>query len=291
MQKFLYITDPHYGSKPLSRKDNYNKSILGKLEATFKLARKIKAVLLIGGDLFDKPNINFFDLIFLVELLKRYPDVRVVVNRGNPGHDGHKENSPLTLLEQSGLIETSDKNDFIDFAGVRVIMAPNSVEPDSRDIYINKHVQNILMTHHLLVDSPTIYDHYLMEDFVTDCEIVLCADYHPYQGIIKYNETVFVAPGSIARRKLTKDNVDKTIYAVEINDFDIKLHKIPFTKDVWVDKSEKSIAMSEMDVEEFREELDSFDCEMNLESAWDVFVVKNNISDDISKYIKGRLFK
>lgn len=291
MIPIVYCTDIHYGAQPLCRKDNYNLAIIRKLDFCLKLARKQSAILLIGGDLFDKPNQQYYDLILLIDLFRRYKDVRVIVNRGNASHDGHYENSPLTLLAQSNIIETSDNRDYIDIGELRIIFAPNSVDPMSRDEFISDHHENYLMTHHLIVEEAAIYDHFLMEDFKTECSLVFCADYHPYQGILNYNDTIFVAPGSIARRKSTKDNLEKIPRCVLLTDRGIKLVDIPYEQDVWVEKTNKEkVEETEFDMSDFTNELQSVTDEGTLEGAWEVFAKQNEISDEVSQYIKKRLF-
>lgn len=293
MQPLVYCTDIHYGAQPLCRKDNYNRAILAKLECCLKLAKQHSAVLLIGGDLFDKPNQNYYDLILLIDLFQRYKGVRVIVNRGNPSHDGFYENSPLTLLQQSNIVETSDNRNYVDIGEIRLIFAPNSDDPMSKDQHISKHHENYLMTHHLIVEKAAIYKHILIEDFITECDIVFCADYHPYQGLINSNGTIFVAPGSIARRKLTKDNLEKAPMCYLLTDTGIKGIEIPYDKDVWVEKSEKEkekIEATELDMGNFTNEMKSGEDSLTLEAAWETFAQKNHIEGEVYEYISKRIF-
>ena len=291
MQPLVYCTDIHYGANPLGRKYNYNQAILNKLEYCLKVAKKNNAILLIGGDLFDKPNQNFYDLILLMSLFKKYSTVRVIVNRGNPSHDGFIENSPLTLFEHSNILETSDNRDYIDIGDLRIIFAPNADDPMSKDKHISKHQQNYLITHHLIVDKATIYHHILMDDFVTDCDIVFCADYHPFQGLLKRNGTLFVAPGSIARRKYTKDNIEKEPICYLILDNDIKEIKIKYDKDVWVDKKDtEKIDETELDMHGFYNEFTLAETDLSLESAWKRFAKDKNIENSVYEYISKRIF-
>jgi len=291
IQPILYCTDIHYGAKPVSRKDDYNLAILRKFEYCLKMAKKFEAVLLVGGDLFDRPTQQYYDIIRLVDVLKRYPMVRIIVNRGNQSHDGHPENSPLTLLNQTGLIETSDDRDYVDLAGVRIIFAPNSEDPMSKDCHINKHSENYLMTHHMIVDKPLVFDYFLMEDFVTECSLVFCADYHPSQGIQKVNNIVFVAPGSIARRKMTKDNVEKEPSCVLLTDTGFKVIKIPYEKDVWVEKIDKEkLQETEVDMGDIQDQLSSAEETLSLETAWQQYAIKQKLDSEVVTYINKRLF-
>ena len=85
MFRAIYFTDTHYGCRPLTRKDNYNESILKKLEWIFNFAKKNNCIVLHGGDLFDKPNISLTDLIPLVNLFRKYNDLQIYSIRGNEG--------------------------------------------------------------------------------------------------------------------------------------------------------------------------------------------------------------
>lgn len=291
MIPIVYCTDIHYGAAPVSRKDDYNKVILKKVEFCLKLAKQQAALLLIGGDLFDKPQQRFYDLIPLLLMFRKYNTVRVIVNRGNPSHDGLRENSPLTLLEHANVLETSDNRDYVDIGSLRIIFAPNSVNPMSRDVFISDHHENYLMTHHLIVNTATVYDHIIMEDFHTDCSLVFCADYHPYQGILKYNDTIFVAPGSIARRKATKDNIEKVPRCVLLTDNDIKMVDVPFEQDVWVEQVDvEKVEKTELDITAFTNELIFDDDLPSLEQAWGKFVKEHSVTEEIDTYIKSRLF-
>lgn len=243
MDKFLYFTDFHYGSNPVSRKDNYNESLLSKLTFILKLARKNDFTVLNGGDLFDKPNIKMTDMLALMSILSDYSDVRIISLRGNNNHDGHIEQSPLRLLEISGLIETSDGKEYIDFPETRIHFADNNTEPNNSIKEYADGKLNILMTHHIIVEKPTLYNHILISDLKTKADIVLIADYHPRQGIITREDgKVFVSPGACARRKHTAHEINRIPKCVYIkSDGKLKEIDIPVNNDIWsnIDKIEE----------------------------------------------------
>jgi len=255
MDKFLYFTDLHYGSNPVSRKDNYNESLLSKLIFILKLARKNKCVVLHGGDLFDKPNIKMTDMLRLMSIFKDYSDVRFISLRGNNNHDGHLEQSPLRLLELAGLIETSDDLNFIEFPNTRIHFADNNTDPNimMEPNFTDK--LNILMTHHIIVEKPTIYKHFLISELKTDADIVLIADYHPYQGIIEREDGVtFVSPGATARRKHTKHEINRVPKCIFIkSDGKLKEIDFPVQHDIWANP-DKIEEISKVDT---REEVES----------------------------------
>lgn len=236
MAKFVYFTDFHYGSNPVSRKDNYNKSLLNKLEFVLKYAKKHNLTVLHGGDLFDKPIIPMNILLDLISMLLKYKDVRFISLRGNNNHDGHIEHSPLRLLDETSVIETSDYKDYIDFDDCRIIFADNNTDPNTRDEHLSKSKYNILMTHHIIVENPTIYNHHLISELKTKANLVLIADYHPKQGIITRDDgVIFVSPGAMARRKRTKHEINRVPNCVFIDTETEKIEMIdvPVEHDIW----------------------------------------------------------
>lgn len=291
MRKILYLTDIHYGCTPITRKDDYNASILGKLAYAFAYARKHNLIVVIGGDLFDRPHQSIITLIPLIHLLRQYSDLTIICNRGNPTHDGHMHSSPLTLLEETDLLITSDNKDFMDIDGFRLIFAPNSGMPDDKDRFLSDTLINCLITHHLIVDKPVIYDHYLMEELTIGAEFVFCADYHPYQGVKVYNDTTFIAPGSIARRKRTKDNINKTVRMVVFDGKKVKEVIIPCEKDIWMEKDETKLETAvEININDFKMEMEKVLDDVSLETTFKSFCDKADISKEVYEYMKKRMF-
>jgi len=238
-QKFIYITDVHFGATPVSRKAGYNEQILAKVEWILKLAKKNKCVVLNGGDFFDKPKVAVFNLIQVLKLFRQYSDVEFYSIRGNPGHDSFEESSPLTIMEMCGFFKLTDTHK--DFGDVRVIFKDHGVE-DAED-HVDASKINIMMTHETIVKDPIIFEHTLIDNFKTKAQLVTVAHYHPYQGImVNSNGTKFVAPGAIARRKKVSHDIDREIKCVYINVNDQKeiLCKeiiVPSVKDVWTEKT------------------------------------------------------
>lgn len=297
MDKFLYFTDFHYGSNPVSRKDNYNESLLSKLTFVLKLARKNGCTILNGGDLFDKPNIKMTDMLALMSILNDFSDVRFISLRGNNNHDGHIEQSPLRLLELSGLIETSDGKEYVDFPESRIHFADNNTNPnDSIKEYADGKL-NILMTHHILVQNATIYDHYLISELKTKADMILIADYHPRQGIITREDgKVFISPGACARRKHTAHEINRVPKCVYIkSDGKIKELDIPVSHDIWsnVDKIEEvSKVDSRTEVETMMELIDEdgmFD--INIEGMIQAFAKTVKLNEETLDYILNEFKK
>lgn len=292
MDRFIYITDDHYGAKPVSRKDNYNKSILNKIEYALKVASKNKCILLNGGDLFDKPNITMDRFIDLLLLFEKYSDVKIISIRGNPTHDGPPEASPLTML---GLfmsnITISDGKDFLDLPKTRLIFADNAKDPTVCDQFLSTDKTNILMTHHIIVKDPVIYKHYLINDFPTNADYVLLADYHPEQGVIQRGKTTFVSTGAIARRKNTSHDIDRIPKFAYLSEKGVVLKEIPCEKDVFIEKivdDTEEVDVLE-NVKQMVELMDTNIMSENLINAIDIFAQKVKLSDSVLKFVKERL--
>jgi predicted phosphodiesterase len=296
MKKFIYITDAHYGANPITRKDNYSESILAKLEYCLKLGQKHEAIIIHGGDLFDTPKTSITDLLKIFELFARYKDVKFITICGNESHDGHLDNSPLALLKKSNLIQVSSDMDYMDIEDVRLIFANNNDNPMGKEKFISPDKFNILMTHCILVKEPVVYDHILIEDFQTNADVVTIADYHPYQGAIEREDgVVFLAPGSLSRRKRTSHNIDRIPKGFFFNSSgNFKEFKIPCKMDIWVTKNverENIFDGIREEVEKMRDEIDLETKSMSLESALEMYFKQSKAPQLIFDFIKERLAK
>lgn len=301
--RFIYFTDVHYGANPVCRKDDYNESILNKLKYIIDYACEHEISLFVcGGDLFDRPHQNYSQLIDLLYVIK-FSGIKWIINRGNPTHDGIVENSPLTLFaSMDSNIITSDDKHSCELEYSRFIFCPNSVDVDKfipENVLYDTH--NFILTHHILVDKPVPYKHYLCKDFAEkinfDC-VVFIADYHPKQGEIVYtnsngNTIRFISPGSICRRKYTKDNIEKIPQFVvfDTDSGECEFVDIPCEKDVWNIREETEIAETEFDIDTFRENINDFQTEMNLESSWNKYCELNNVNVEICNFIIDKIKK
>lgn len=299
--KFIYVTDIHYGATPVCRKDNYNQSILNKLKQVFDYSDNNDInTIVIGGDLFDRPHQPYCDIIPLFKLFTEQinrRNTRFIINRGNPSHDGVRENSPLTLLESMNPenIILSDENKFVDIDSKdgysRFIFAPNSVDLNTYDItpYIEKDsiYTNILLTHHILVKEIVPYKHILWKDFAdkykrSNLDAVFIADYHPFQHCDFINDILFISTGSLCRRKYTKDNIDKIprFCVYNTTSYNTEYVNVDVDTDIWNIPEDENVAESELDMEQFKNNISDFQEDMNLESMWSKFVSMNQHNFD-----------
>jgi exonuclease SbcD len=292
----IYLTDVHFGASPATRKDNYNESILSKLEYCFKLASKNDAHIICGGDMFDTPKLKYLDLIPLAKLFQEYKDfVKFYCIQGNEGHDGLPETSPLTFFKMAGLVEPSEGYEDID--GVRLIFAGHGTDLEYSDDLYDPGKVNILMTHTTLVTEPTIFEHILMKDFRTKCQLVTVGHYHGEQGIVAREDGVtFIAPGAVTRRKKTKENVGRIpkacFISVEDGKIKTKLFSIPCNQDIWVDKTELEVSDEvyydslKKEVVNLKSLVDTTDIVgLSLEESMKLYADKVKVSEDVLSYI------
>lgn len=232
------MTDIHYGASPVNRIDDYNQSILSKIEHVFKLARKHSCYVLIGGDLFDSPKIKIIDLTKIFDLFAKYRDLKIFCLRGNEGHDGLRGSSPLDLLQTSGLIQEQFDSYDTD-SGVRLIFCDHGKDLFKMDGYFNPNKFNVMLTHTSIVRESVIFDHIMADDIKIKSQMILVAHYHPYQGIFKNRHgNIFLAPGALARRKKTKHDLERSPKCVYFAIVQGKLSgmkeiAIPCNKNVW----------------------------------------------------------
>ena len=295
--KFIYITDIHYAAYPANRKDNYNESILGKLEHVLKIAAKNNCTVLIGGDLFDVPKVKYIDMIAIMRLFKKYNTVTVFCIHGNEGHDGLVESSPLTFMKMSGLI--MDNEGFVDYSHqCRIIFGGHGTDLKKANLLCHKDKYNILMTHTTLVQEPVIFDHILIEDFFTHADMVTIGHFHPEQGIIERQDHVrFVAPGSLSRRKKTRENVGRTPKMVYFSITDrkldhIKMLTIPCGQNVWTEKSQLEVSEEifydsiRSEVVDMKSLIDTTDVvSLTLEETMRKYAESKNINPNVLEFV------
>jgi DNA repair exonuclease SbcCD nuclease subunit len=294
---YIYFNDLHYGATPNCRKDDYNSAILKKLEYVLKLARKNDCVVLFGGDFFDTPKIKYLDLSPLIKVLTNYMDVKIYAVHGNEGHDGLVDSSPLTIFKMLGMIKMKD---FVDFEHSRVLFCNHGQRMEDVEKNSANNKINIMLTHETIVASPVIFKHTLMKDIHSKCQIITVAHFHSYQGHIQENGIHFLAPGSISRRKRTKEEITKTpkCYHIQIgpNKIDkIQEIDIPYEKDVWIDRPEFELENDQIyeeilaNVHSMREVLTSQEISMDLMDSIELYGQQINMENQVIEYTKGRL--
>jgi len=292
--EFLYICDCHYGAQPVSRIDDYNASILKKIRNVLAIAQIREIPLLIGGDLFDTPRISMTRLMDIFSLFGRYRDVDIIINRGNYSHDGHPESSPLSILAYAFKnITLSDGDPFVDINNMHIVMAPNDMNPQRYERFVDKSFDyNILMTHHLIVEKSIPYEHILISEFNTKFDYVFLADYHPQQGIVLNGDTHFVSPGAMARRKNTPSDINRDPCYVYFKNGKIHFIKIAdVVKNVFVEQIQEEPQETNIidNVKKMIDLIDTDICNVSIGESLAIFGEKMDTDKDIIKFIQERM--
>jgi exonuclease SbcD len=197
-------------------------------------------------------------------------------------------------MEKSGLITTSDNKDFLDFPETRIIFSDNANPPYGKDKFLHNDKMNVLMTHCILVNEPTIYDHILIDELETNADIVTVADYHPYQGILERKDGVkFLAPGAMCRRKRTKHDMERKLRGMYFtSNRKMKEFMIPYVEDVWNTKIVEPENISQDIKEEvgrMKLEIDAELSNMSLDKALEVFFSMKKTDHVVASFIQERI--
>jgi len=186
--KLLLLSDVHLSSKtPIGRLDDYRKTCLRKFEYVLKYARKINASVLQAGDLFDKPR-DWFILLDIVQLLKRYNDVRFYTVFGQ--HDTYmysienRDYTSMGVLAYNNLVYILDSTPLGTehplIWGVSFNPDLKIPEPANKN---HKRDPQILVAHATISDQA-LYPgqaYYSAKKFLQDYkafDLILCADIH-----------------------------------------------------------------------------------------------------------------
>lgn len=227
--RFIYLTDPHLSNRaPSSRIDDYNETILSKIEFAFKYCKANDITIVIcGGDLFHSYNIKnrialrFVDLVKQYKLLffycygnhdiqgnnhnfvddtalgfcKRYPWFYVINNQivGEPFFN-------YCLLSGDNYSYTIPRLDHYEFG----LEGYENYDNKKAKVYVvHGNIDNN--------DKPLIIDGIQktssIKDVVTNADLMLCGHYHygwkkaVVTNVLEHN-VIFVNPGSIARVKI-----------------------------------------------------------------------------------------
>lgn len=201
--KYICLSDVHLSSKtPIGRLDDYRKTCLRKFEYVLKYAQKIGANILQAGDLFDKPR-DWFILLDLISLLKKYPDVKLYCVYGQ--HDTYMysvENRNYTsmgVLVKNGLVKllteeplTQHLNDTKPYPKTGLSSIPLTTNTYNfygvsfhPDLEIPKPTgKNNILVAHATISDIALYPgqaYYDAKKFLKDYknfDLILCADIH-----------------------------------------------------------------------------------------------------------------
>lgn len=211
--KIGYFTDLHLRSEtPEGRVDNFNKSILTKLEECGQIFNDNNCdLVLCGGDWTDRPDVPYSVYNDLARVLKSWnkPIVGIIGSHDYYGYEVKSlKRTAVGALFTSGIVEligSNGMNQTFSLGEVVVCGTPHTywLDNDLKNYYHPKYDSSkfqIQLTHGTLLEHPAPFQYTLIKDIDTESNIVLGAHYHPgWKKIDLINSTYFINPGSIAR--------------------------------------------------------------------------------------------
>jgi hypothetical protein len=199
----LFIGDPHVCSTSIGRrKDDYTKSVLGKLTAAAVLCHEKHLIPVITGDLMHRNDDSAIRMLNgLMRVLKSFP-VPPIVLEGN--HDREltelSDSDVLMLLAQTGVVRLTGTGlvEVFDFEGaaeeVRLWACPyGAAIPGSLPAFKGK---TVLLTHHDMAFGSA-YPGAAPLSRVEHCDMVVNGHMHDTKKSVLVGDTWWHNPGNI----------------------------------------------------------------------------------------------
>ncbi len=216
--RFLYLTDSHIrGSNPKSRLDNFQETLLEKLEEVNNIAmEKNVDYILHGGDLFDRPDVSLSVINDFSRMFTNF-HCPIYIISGNHDIFGHNpktiNRTILGLLVNLGVFNlVNDRKIILEKDGIRVQLTGY---PYTNDMDYVENIENykvlevedgvdysIHMTHGFLMDKPILkgIPHTLIEDIKdTKADITLAGHFHLGYKTVCIDNKCFINPGALVR--------------------------------------------------------------------------------------------
>lgn len=247
--KFIHITDLHFANNPpTSRIDDYNDTLLKKLEWVVNYSNKVKANgLLLGGDIWHTHQPNSELLLKFVDTLYK-SNCNIYFIWGN--HDIQGSNTGYIDKTNFGFFKRLDKFVYIgarriEFAHTMLQGKDYSVKEECQLHWELPHAKekrrcNLLLTHPMITKERSIvidenYRQVNYEEITTNADVMLCGHYHGgfpvHKGKYKKHEFQLANPGSFGRVNLkeAKESSGPALTEITINGSEAKLSyvKIP----------------------------------------------------------------
>ena len=249
--KILYFTDPHVmGKNPRSRKDEFPRTILDKLDWVLGYAdRNGITTVLCGGDLFHRPDTAESVVNDVIDVVKRYPSITIYGVGGNHDFYGYNPDTiPRTMLG------------ILDKTGIYKLIKPGEVHKIGNVIITGQHADyrldrgnewgyvgtaksndwgcpgaspmvtySIHISHGFLTDHkwPDMVPHTVIDDIQdkVKCDLLLTGHDHHGFGIIKRGEKTFCNPGALGRisAAVGEMNRDVNVCVIDTDTFEVSL--------------------------------------------------------------------
>ena len=215
--RFLHITDTHVTAKgPSSRQDVYYVSALRKfMELGAIIQRENVDAVIHTGDLFHSARVALSISSQLVEIMKSW-DVPIYIVPGNHDIDGYNlstiSQTMLGMLSSAEVVELITRDNAIEYdINGKTLRIEGQEYYDDIDKGISDDYRferpadyNVLAIHSMLMEKPYFPEipHTLIQDVVTDAQLVLTGHYHPGFTEQTVNGTTYFNPGSLLRPEI-----------------------------------------------------------------------------------------
>lgn len=233
----LVIGDPHLSGRPLDfRRDDYAKTIMGKLKFCIDYAKKNKLLPALLGDFFDRPRDN--PTWMLCELIKMF-DTEIIGLYGN-----HDCSTPE--------LTTDDSLSILIAGGAITLLEPDAhfaARMNGRDVYIRgSSYRNtppvavvssedapkplvIWLTHHDITTENYQTPRSINPSEIKNVDVVINGHIHHREEPIQKGETLWLTPGNISRRRRGVHSREKVPSAMQLlvtdNSCEIEYVEIP----------------------------------------------------------------
>lgn len=235
--KIISLSDWHImASTPLNRTDDFIETQFRKINYLIDRANEIGAVVVVPGDLLDRPTIPYWLFNRLVDTLGQLEREMYVIP-GNHDTKGHNlealDEGALPALARTGVINVPTKASWANHGGVvHLHLVPFGLEPQPP-----RHargVVNILVAHIPVFESNVPF---YMEDGITvkaletkypGFDLYLVGDIH-----IPAVRSKTVISGSMTRIKINQREERPRFYEIDTDDLSVVAHYFPIEEDVW----------------------------------------------------------
>lgn len=221
----LWFTDIHLASEnPISRRDDYQESLLDKISQVMRLAQAVKVDRVIcGGDVWHSKSpvrTTHYTIQRLIDLWKQNPPLGVIGNHDIPwGTDDYTrlDRQPLGVMVKAGAYELCEGTHEIGPFAVRgVHWSPSDLKPkhlafdsefDDLVRVLMLHV-NASVTGSDFPGNDLCYSYQWLADN-SNADVICLGHWHRDQGIQKVGKTYFVNVGSLSRVSTREENLTR----------------------------------------------------------------------------------
>ncbi|MCX8094951.1 MAG: metallophosphoesterase [Caldisericia bacterium] len=311
MKKILFFTDTHLQEEPISsRKDDYLKSILTKIEEISQIANNENVdYVLFGGDFFTRPSPSYEVTILLTQTLKKFNSKPIIGIVGNHDIEGRNpetyKKKAVKMLEEAKVLKIlNDEETFPPFdtdIEIRGINYKDGVDSNIEFHRIKKKDKNkilIIIVHAYLLPFKANFPYLSLEEVSRESEgdIFLVGHYHDGYGIREINGKIFISPGSVARDSKTQFDRIPQVALLKIDNGKVEVELIKLKN---VKKREEieikidSIINSDISFLEYFKALkdENFGNLLDPEKILEEILKNENIENEVKEEVKKRYYE